>query len=70
MLFRSNEPAGKHRSGRTRHGSKWPRVALVEAGQAAGRSKNTYLAAQSQRLRRRWVWGCSLQDPDWLGQCQ
>ena len=27
----NNESAGKHRSGRTRHGSKWLRIALVEA---------------------------------------
>jgi transposase len=32
----NNESAGKHRTGRTRHGSKWLRIALVEAGQAAG----------------------------------
>jgi transposase len=28
----NNESAGKHRTGRTRHGSKWLRIALVEAG--------------------------------------
>ncbi len=49
----SNESAGKHRSGRTRHGSKWLRTALVEAGQAAGRSKDTYLAAQYAQIRGR-----------------
>jgi transposase len=49
----NNESAGKHRSGRTRHGSKWLRIALVEAGQAAGRSKNTYLAAHYHRIRGR-----------------
>ncbi len=49
----NNESAGKHRSGRTRHGSKWLRIALVEAAQAAGRSKNTYLAAQYARVRGR-----------------
>ena len=47
----NNESAGKHRSGRTRHGDKWLRIALVEAGQAAGRSKNTYLSAQYHRIR-------------------
>lgn len=49
----NNESAGKHGSGRTRHGSKWLRIALVEAAQAAGRSKGTYLAAQYARLRAR-----------------
>lgn len=49
----NNESAGKHRSGRTRHGSKWLRIALVEAGQAAGRSKDTYLSAQYHRIRGR-----------------
>ena len=49
----NNESAGKHRSGRTRHGSKWLRIALVEAAQAAGRSKNTYLSAHYSRVRGR-----------------
>ena len=49
----NNESAGKHRSGATRHGSKWLRVALVEAAQAASRSKDTYLSAQYARLRAR-----------------
>lgn len=49
----NNESAGKHRSGRTRHGSKWLRIALVEAGQAAGRSKDTYLSAHYHRIRGR-----------------
>ena len=49
----NNESAGKHRSGKTRHGSKWLRIALVEAGQAAGRSKNTYLGAHYHRIRGR-----------------
>lgn len=35
----NNESAGKRGSGRTRHGSKWLRIALVEAGHAAGRSE-------------------------------
>jgi transposase len=41
----NDESAGKRRSGRTRKGSPWLRTALVEAGQAAARSKDTYLAA-------------------------
>ena len=49
----NNESAGKHRSGRTRYGSKWLRIALVEAAQAAGRSKDTYLAAHYARIRGR-----------------
>jgi transposase len=49
----NNESAGKHRSGRTRHGSKWLRIALIEAAQAAGRSKGTYLAARYARIRGR-----------------
>ena len=49
----NNESAGKHRSGRTRHGSKWLRIALIEAAQAAGRSKDTYLSAQYARVRGR-----------------
>jgi transposase len=49
----NNESAGKHRSGRTRYGSKWLRIALVEAAHAAGRSKNTYLAAHYARIRGR-----------------
>ena len=49
----NNESAGKHRSGRTRKGSKWLRKALIEAGQAAGRTKNTYLAAQYAQIRGR-----------------
>jgi transposase len=49
----NNESAGKHRSGRTRHGSKWLRIALVEAAHAAARSKDTYLAAHYHRIRGR-----------------
>ena len=49
----NNESAGKHRSGRTHHGSKWLRIALVEAAHAAARSKNTYLAAHYHRIRGR-----------------
>ncbi len=49
----NNESAGKHRSGRTRHGSKWLGIALVEAAHAAGRSKDTYLGSQYARIRGR-----------------
>lgn len=46
----NRESAGKRLSGKTRKGSKWLRTALVEAAQAAGRSKTTYLGAQYRRL--------------------
>jgi transposase len=49
----NNESAGKRKTGRTRKGSKWLRKALIEAGQAAGRTKNTYLAAQYHQIRGR-----------------
>jgi transposase len=49
----NDESAGKRRSGRTTKGSKWLRAALVEAAKAASRSRDTYLAAQYQRLRAR-----------------
>ena len=49
----NNESAGKHKSGRTRHGSKWLRITLIEAAHAAARSKDTYLAAHYHRIRGR-----------------
>jgi transposase len=49
----NNESAGKHRAGTTRKGSKWLRVALIEAAVAASRAKNTYLASQYARLKGR-----------------
>ena len=49
----NNESAGKHHSGKTRKGSRWLRIALVEAAQAAARTKNTYLAAQYGRIKGR-----------------
>src|SRR5204863_3836217 len=48
-----DESAGKRRSGRTRPGNVWLRTALVEAAQAAGHSKETYLAAQYNRMAAR-----------------
>jgi transposase len=47
------ESAGKRKSGKTRKGSPWLREALVEAAQAAGHSKGTYLSAQYHRLAGR-----------------
>jgi transposase len=49
----NDRSAGKRRSGRTRNASKWLGIALEEAALAAIRSKNTYLAAQYQRLKPR-----------------
>ncbi len=46
----NNESAGKRLTGRTRKGSPWLRTALVEAAQAAARSKDCYLSAQFHRL--------------------
>lgn len=45
--------AGKRQSGRTRKGNRALRRALVEAAQAAGRAKRTYLGAQFRRLTAR-----------------
>jgi transposase len=49
----NNESAGKRLSGRTRKGSPWVRTALIEAAQAASRTRGTYLAAQYRRLAAR-----------------
>ncbi|MEA2372487.1 MAG: transposase, partial [Solirubrobacteraceae bacterium] len=49
----NDQSAGKRRSGRPRKGSKFLGIALEEAALAAIRSKNTYLAAQYQRLKPR-----------------
>jgi transposase len=49
----NHRSAGKRRSGKTRHGSKWLDSALTEAAMAATRTKDVYLAAQYQHLRPR-----------------
>jgi transposase len=49
----NDQSAGKRRSGRQRKGSKWLRATLTEASLAATKTKNSYLAAQYQRLRGR-----------------
>jgi transposase len=49
----NDQSAGKRRSGRTRHGSKWLDQALKEAAMAASRTRGSYLQAQYQRLRPR-----------------
>jgi len=49
----NHESAGQRRSGRTVHGDRWLRSALVQAAWAASRARKTYLAAQYRRLARR-----------------
>lgn len=49
----NNESGGRHRSGATRKGSKWVKIALTEAAQAVARGKNTYLSAHHAQLRGR-----------------
>jgi hypothetical protein len=49
----NHESAGKRFSGKTRKGSRWLRAGLVEAAQAAGRSRKTYLGALYHRLAAR-----------------
>ena len=46
----NNESAGKRRRARTRKGNPTLSRALTEAGQAAGRTKSTYLGAISRRI--------------------
>jgi transposase len=52
----NSESAGKHRSGRTRKGSKWLSGCLSEVAEAASRTRGTYLNAQYHRLRGRRGW--------------
>jgi transposase len=49
----NNESAGKRFSGKTRKGSSWLRIALVEAANAASKTKGTYLSAQYARIKGR-----------------
>jgi transposase len=49
----NHESAGKRHSGRTRKGNGALRATLVEAAQAARRTKGTYLAAQFRRVAAR-----------------
>ena len=49
----NDESAGKRRSGKTRKGNRSLRWALIEAAQAASRTRGTYLAAQFHRLAAR-----------------
>lgn len=49
----NHESAGKRRSGRTGKGNRYLRTALIEAAQAAAHSKDTYLRAQYEQVKRR-----------------
>ena len=49
----NHESAGKRRSGRTGKGNRHLRVALIEAAQSAARTRDTYLRAQYERIKRR-----------------
>jgi transposase len=49
----NNESAGKRLSGKTRKGNRSLRVALVQAANAAARSKDTYLCALHRRIASR-----------------
>ena len=49
----NHESAGKRRSGRTRKANPYLRAALVEAANAAARTKDTYLRAQYEQVKRR-----------------
>lgn len=49
----NHESAGKRRSGRTGKGNRYLRTALIEAAQAAAHSKDTYLRAQYEQIKRR-----------------
>ena len=49
----NHESAGKRRTGRTRKANQHLRAVLVEAAQAASRTKGSYLRAQYEQLKRR-----------------
>jgi transposase len=49
----NDESAGKRRTGRMRKGSKWLAITLTECANSAVRSKRTYLASQSARIKGR-----------------
>lgn len=49
----NDQSAGKHRSGRTTKGDRWPRQTLTQAAWAASHTKGTYLSAQYHRLAAR-----------------
>ncbi|MFJ7911409.1 IS110 family transposase [Kitasatospora sp. NPDC096204] len=49
----NHESAGKHSSGKTRHGDPWLKGVLGQVASAASRSKGTYLAARFKRIASR-----------------
>lgn len=49
----NNESGGKRFSGRIRKGNRWVKPILVQAAQAAARTKNTYLSAQYHQIAAR-----------------
>jgi transposase len=49
----NDESGGRRRSGRTRHGNRWLRRALLQAAWAATHVKESYLAAQFRRIAKR-----------------
>ena len=48
----NHESAGKHKTGKTRKGNQWLRMALIEAALAAIRTKDSALAARYRRVMR------------------
>jgi transposase len=48
-----NESAGKRKSGKTRKGSKWLRMTLIESARAASRTNGTRLQQRCRQLARR-----------------
>ena len=49
----NNESAGKRKSGKTTHGNRWLREALVECARGAAFKKDSYFRAQYHRLAKR-----------------
>ena len=49
----NNESAGKRGKGTVRPGSPWLRQVLIEAAQAAGRTRTSYLSQRHARIRAR-----------------
>jgi transposase len=45
-----HQSAGKHHSGRPRHGNRWIKQAFAQAGWAASRARDTYMQAHFRRL--------------------
>ena len=48
----ADESAGKHKSGKTRKGTRWLRTALIEAAAGASRAKESALPARFRRVLR------------------